>query len=255
MARKKLLTLLDALSAAAGVISTARRNRKPLNGDNHYSRKFVELQAEAMHLWSQTKASLQEAGWAGNEHAIVRTDGALEEFFFPTEFPEVRRNAKRDIFFLFKSEIEPALRGRPTHQPTDTLLPLSIVEGTRGYIDQIARQAAGCYDQQWYDACSVMVRRLVETLIIECYEHYHVEQKVKDNKGDFVRLEELVGRFLNEPSWNVSRNVKRGLHQIKTMGDLSAHNRRYVAKKGDIDNWRTELRVAVEELVSIAGFK
>jgi hypothetical protein len=39
------------------------------------------------------------------------------------------------------------------------------------------------------------------------------------------------------------------------MGDLSAHNRRYVAKKGDIDNWRTELRVAVEELVSIAGFK
>jgi hypothetical protein len=90
--------------------------------------------------------------------------------------------------------------------------------------------------------------------MIECYEHHGIAQKIKDSKGDFVRLEDLVGKFLNEPSWNVSRNVKRGLHELKIMGDLSAHSRRYIAKKTDIDNWRTELRVIIEELVHVAGF-
>ena len=40
----------------------------------------------------------------------------------------------------------------------------------------------------------------------------------------------------------------------KTVGDLSAHSRRYNAHKSDIDNI-PDLRVVVQELLYLAGLK
>ncbi len=44
------------------------------------------------------------------------------------------------------------------------VIPMSVVRGTRGYIEKVANQINGCYEKGWYDACAVMIRRLVETL-------------------------------------------------------------------------------------------
>jgi len=41
---------------------------------------------------------------------------------------------------------------------------------TRGYIEKVCEQMNGCYQFGFFDAASVIMRRLVETLIIEAYE-------------------------------------------------------------------------------------
>src|SRR5258706_10534985 len=56
-----------------------------------------------------------------------------------------------------------------------------LVKGTRSYIEKIANQINGCYEYGWFDACAVMIRRLLETLIIEVFEYHKIEAKIKKN--------------------------------------------------------------------------
>jgi hypothetical protein len=135
------------------------------------------------------------------------------------------------------------------------VIPMSIVRATRGYIERIANQANGAYDNGWYDACAVMIRRLLETLIIEAFEHEQIADKIKNSAGDFFYLRDLIDRCLSEPSWNLSRNCKQALPRLKDMGDKSAHSRRYNAHRGDIDPLLVDIRLVVQEFVYLAGLK
>lgn len=135
------------------------------------------------------------------------------------------------------------------------VIPLSVIRNTRGYLEKVANQVNGSYEQGWFDACAVMVRRLVETLIIEVFEHHHIDYKIQDPNGDFLPLKDLVNLTLNETTWNLTRNTKQGLPKLKSVGDLSAHSRRYVAHRPDIDKIINDLRVVVQELVYLADLK
>ena len=50
------------------------------------------------------------------------------------------------------------------------MLPIDLFDGTRGYIEKVVLQINASFDASLYDCCAVMCRRLLETLIIECYE-------------------------------------------------------------------------------------
>jgi len=132
---------------------------------------------------------------------------------------------------------------------------MSVVRGTRGYIEQVANQINGCYEKGWFDACAVMVRRLLETLIIETFEYHKLDGKIKNSVGDFVYLRDLISRALTEKAWNLSRNTKKALPRLKDVGDKSAHSRRYNAHRGDIDKLLDDVRVVVQELIYLAGLK
>src|SRR5438034_2670528 len=67
----------------------------------------------------------------------------------------------------------------------------SLVRGTRGYIERVANQANGAYENGWYDACAVMIRRLLETLIIEAFEHGNIAGKIKNPAGEFFHMKDL----------------------------------------------------------------
>ena len=131
---------------------------------------------------------------------------------------------------------------------------LEITKGTRDYIESIAEQANGCFELGWYDACAVMLRRLLETLIIECYERSEIADSIKGKDGNFLHLGELIARFLGETKWSITRNAKTALPKLKDIGDLSAHSRRYTAKSKDMQQIQKELRIVIEELVHLADF-
>ena len=132
---------------------------------------------------------------------------------------------------------------------------MSSVRGTRGYIESISNQANGCFANGWYDACAVMLRRLLETLIIEAFEKHGSADSIKGAQGDFLYLRELISKTLSENTWNLSRNCKQALPKLKDLGDRSAHSRRYLAPKLEIENLASDIRLAVQELLCIAGLK
>lgn len=139
---------------------------------------------------------------------------------------------------------------------SQNVLPRALATGTRGYIERVVDQINGCYEKGWFDGCSVMMRRLLETLIIECFEKHGIANKIKDNRsGDYFYLSDLISHTLNETSWNLGRNTKKALPAFKAVGDQSAHSRRYNAHREDIDKLLPDFRTACQELLYIAGLK
>ncbi|MFD3162832.1 hypothetical protein [Herpetosiphon sp. NSE202] len=131
----------------------------------------------------------------------------------------------------------------------------SIVRKSRGYIESIVHQINGTYEHGWFDACAVMIRKLLETLIIEVFEAHGISSTLKNPQGHFLYLSELIPKTLAETTFNISRNAQTALPKLKNVGDRSAHNRRYVAQRKDIDNIRDDLRDIVQEFLYLAGFK
>ncbi len=138
---------------------------------------------------------------------------------------------------------------------SEQVISFSLIRGTRGYIEKVTNQINGCYERGWFDSCAVMIRRLVETLIIETYEKYDIAHKIKNSSGDFYFLSDQIDNMIKETAWNLGRNTKTALPRLKSIGDLSAHSRRYNAHKPDIDKIIGDLRIVVQELIYLSGLK
>lgn len=134
------------------------------------------------------------------------------------------------------------------------LFPTELLIDTRGYIQNIASQAILCYDYGLYDASLVMMRKLIETLIIELFEFEGISEKIKNKDGYFLYLSDLIDKLQSEKKWNLSRNTQQSLPNIKKYGDLSAHNRRFSAKKTEMEKLKYDLRIVIEELVHLIDY-
>jgi len=149
---------------------------------------------------------------------------------------------------------------QPVLNHAEGYLPEAVWNNTRGYIESVCRQLNGCFKAAYYDAASVMLRRLLETLIIEAYEHLKRESEIKDNggAGNYYMLKDLVARANGTQSHsglNLGRDAKRTLEDGKARGDRSAHNRRYNACSSDLTDIRDGVRTTVQELIQIASLK
>jgi hypothetical protein len=138
---------------------------------------------------------------------------------------------------------------------SEQVISFSLVRGTRGYIEKVTDQINGCYEHGWFDGCAVMIRRLVETLIIETYEKHGIADKIKNPSGDFFYLSDQIDCIVKETTWNLGRNAKTALPKLKSIGDLAAHSRRYNTHKPDIDKIIGDLRIVVQELIYLSGLK
>lgn len=147
-----------------------------------------------------------------------------------------------------KENPDPSGEDVSSQPTTEQVLPLDVVKGTRTYLEQIVNQANGCYEKGWYDACSVMIRKLVEVLIIAVYESKGEADAIKKD-GNFLMLSGLIDDIATRHSWNLGRETKAALPLLKSLGDRSAHNRHYLARKADVDKVLPGLRVAVEDLL------
>lgn len=139
--------------------------------------------------------------------------------------------------------------------PSKDFFPLELFDGTRDYLKKTARQAIICYNYGAYDACLVMIRRLIETLIIELFEKRDIADRIKNSQGNYMFCGDLIDEMLKEKKlWTIGRNTVQALPAIKTKGDLSAHNRRFNAKKSDIDQLKDGLRITIEELIHLIDY-
>jgi hypothetical protein len=166
--------------------------------------------------------------------------------------PEFCKQCGEPFPWTGKENPDPVDEDAASQPATEQVLPLDVVKGTRTYLEQIVNQANGCYQKGWYDACSVMVRKLVEVLIIAVFEAKGAAAAIKKD-DNFLMLSGLVDAILARADWNLGRETKTALPLLKSLGDRSAHNRHYMARKADVDRVLPGLRVMVEDLLHHAN--
>ena len=98
-----------------------------------------------------------------------------------------------------------------------------------------------------------MMRKLLATLIIECFERHGASADIKEN-NQFYFLSDLISKYIDSSYWNASINLQNNIGKIKTYGDLSAHNRRFIAKKDHIDKIRAEAGQVIQEIILTTNY-
>jgi hypothetical protein len=161
---------------------------------------------------------------------------------------------------LARSRIRDQLKSilGPTHPKVDQdlgYLPKPVWINTRGYIEKVCEQLNGCFQFTFYDGASVLVRRLVETLVIEAFETLQREHEIRGNDGNYLMLSGLVSAATGSKGINLGRDAKKALADVKELGDRSAHNRRFNATKPDLEKIQSGVRVAADELINIAQLR
>ena len=249
-------TTLSKLCKVAGTIcdvaATAQKGRQSLSGRNSYATKFHD------HVLVLRKHEAEFLALAAN------VDSALLDDFRSTVAcirsdamgTAARTERLRHLRTLCETKLQPLLDGM-TANPipvTEQVLPMEVVKGTRGYFEKWIRQANGCYEHQWFDACSVMLRKFVENLIIHVFEAHGFAEEIKRD-GNFLMLGDLIGRMLGQTHWNLGRETKACLPEIKKLGDRAAHNRTFTANKVDVEKALDGFRVTAEELLHLAKLK
>ncbi len=145
---------------------------------------------------------------------------------------------------------------QPAMDHASGFLPEFVWRSNRGYVEAVCRELNGCFRAAYYNAAAVMLRRLLETLIIEAYEHLRRESEIKDPGGNYFMLADLVERACGErghTGLHLGRDAKAALKEARQIGNWAAHARRFIAHASDLTKLQSGSRVLVQELIQIAN--
>ncbi len=138
---------------------------------------------------------------------------------------------------------------------TETILPNSLFTDTRGYIELLAQQINATYEYNSFDACAVIMRRLLEILLILAHEYTGEASKIKTVDGHYISLENIIQETKTSKSIALSRDSKSTLDTFRELGNFSAHKIHYNARRSDIDQVKNKFRATIEELIYKANLK
>jgi hypothetical protein len=136
-----------------------------------------------------------------------------------------------------------------------TILPEIDYENTRGYIESLAKQINASYEQNIFDGCAVLMRRLVEVLLILSYRKLQIEATIQDSGGNFLMLEAIVSNAKNNTTLGLSRTSKPFLDTFRDLGNFSAHRVEYICRREYISPHIPNYRALVVELLHKAGIR
>jgi hypothetical protein len=137
---------------------------------------------------------------------------------------------------------------------SDLYLPAEILDKMPPYITRLVPQINGTYDYGWYEGSAMVLRRLMETLIIELYTRRGWKQDVQDPAtNEFLMLKALIGKLNGDARLRVQKRTIEGLNKVKELGDTAAHDFKIRIIKSDLDRIQSAMRLACERLVFTIG--
>lgn len=131
---------------------------------------------------------------------------------------------------------------------TGEILPETLFLKTRGYIEQLAKQINASYENNLFDGCAVLMRRLIEVLLIHSYQNVGEESKIK-HADQYRDLSFIIKEAIANSKLNLSKGTKDCLDDFRELGNFSAHRIEYNCKRDDIKRVALNYRAAVEELL------
>lgn len=136
--------------------------------------------------------------------------------------------------------------------PLIQIIPESLTRDCKKYIKIVVREINGAYEKGFFSACAVMIRRLIETCMIEAFEHKGKASVIKKaNSNEFKSANEIKNELLQNPFGILPRNARRALNNknILELGHKCAHDRFFTARKHDVDDIKNEVRSLIEYLI------
>lgn len=241
-----LAEILEALAKQAlAIAKMARKHRQNLARNNFYGNKLAELRADAANVFREMSAKS-----TGDTTALAELIESV--FAASTNSPKRFGSVQELIFALRTTWREP--KSTKSLDVDEGFFPQTILaQANRGYLSTLGRQMNGCFAAGWYDACAVIMRRLIEISIIEAFEHKGIANKIKGTDDNYFPLSALVAVALAEPSFTLSRKAKKSLPQLRDMGHMAAHGRYFLTTKDDMERVRFGCRIVMEEFLHHAG--
>ena len=237
--------LLDSEASAR----KAKRTKQSLRGNNLYAEKFHESQKEGLRIFKIMQSAVAPIADAALGRTVSDIEKELGYFYDPKTSESDRRDLRRHIDILLKSEVETAFN--KISSLNAEFLPLEIVTGTRGYVVQVAKQINGCYRSDCLDACGVMIRRLLETLIVEVYEKKGLAAEIRDTSGNYHMFTDLVNKLVSSNKIALGRTTRKELPTIATVLNNCAHNRTFNITKPQLVQYQATIVIACQELVGV----
>ena len=171
------------------------------------------------------------------------------------------KGVRKDSFTLqnkikenFKSEFPELNEDFEEIITLDTILPNSLYINTRGYIEKLAKQINSSYENNVFDGCAVLMRRLLEVLLVLGYEHINKKTEIEEN-GELKNLNFIINYTLSNNPFSLSKGTRECLDDFRKLGNFSAHRIQYNCRKTEIKNVAMEFRVCIEELLYANGLK
>lgn len=148
--------------------------------------------------------------------------------------------------------VGPVAKGSKTapEEAKDEFLPLDVFSGQPEYILRIVRQISGCWNRDYREACGTMIRRVLETMIIEYFECNKWKKDLIDKStGDYISFGHIIGKLGGDAKHGMEARVIKALKDLKGLGDVSAHDFRVKIRKSDFTSKKDMLRYTADRLL------
>ena len=160
----------------------------------------------------------------------------------------------RNLITLLNSKLNFVVEKDENIETDDTILPEELFKNTRGYIENLSKQINGCYNNNLFDGCAVLMRRLLEILLIHSYEFAGKESLIIENEG-YRNLSYIINYLISNKPVKLTKESMEVLDEFRQVGNFSAHRIQYNAKRKDIDNLKLKYRMTIEELLYKSNLK
>jgi len=172
------------------------------------------------------------------------------------------RGARNKSFKLHAKKIKelleliPDIATKSTEVESDgSILPDSLLNGKRSYIQLFGKQINSAYTNNIFDGCAVLMRRMVEVCLIHTYENLSIDSQIKQGPDRYKDLKEIIKDAVVNPVVNLTPDSKDCLDEFRELGNLSAHQLYYNCKPEEINRVKKKFRLLVDELFNKAGRK
>jgi hypothetical protein len=136
----------------------------------------------------------------------------------------------------------------------DIILPDNLMRSTRGYIENLSSQINASYNNNIFDGCAVLMRRLLEILLIHSYDEASRLSEISDGDG-LKNLSYIINYTISNKPFKLSKESHEVLDDFRQLGNFSAHKIQYNAKRRDIDNIKIKYRMTIEDLLYASKLK
>lgn len=245
----EFVRMLDDIIKALRV---AKRNKVSLASHSFYSTKVRRALAGVRKEFLGLQRDYPQERYPRVAFQLATIEPLIQQLttIYPAPSTEMLKLAD-EIAFKTRSDLAAEIEAVGTQTSASgsvAFIPNDLIDDRHGVLKRVLWEINRCYDAACYNGCAAMIRRLVESLIVQGFEHHAIANRIKRD-GNYVDFSELIGKAVSETKLGLTRNTKRILPDLKFFGDLATHNRRALVRKDDLDRLHHAIRSAIEELV------